>query len=57
MAIYSERNAILDGKDMDERIPEIIGDAVEAVVAENCPAKVPSDDWDAKADGAVGPPT
>ena len=41
--------AILDGKDMDERIPEIIGDAVEAVVAENCPAKVPSDDWDAKA--------
>ena len=49
VAIYSERNAILDGKDMDERIPEIIGDAVEAVVAENCPAKVPSDDWDAKA--------
>ena len=48
-AIYSERNAILDGKDMDERIPEIVGDAVEAVVAENCPAKVPSDDWDAKA--------
>lgn len=49
VAIYSERNAILDGKDMDERIPEIIGDAVEAVVAENCPAKVPSDDWDTKA--------
>ena len=49
VAIYSERNAILDGNDMDERIPEIIGDAVEAVVAENCPAKVPSDDWDAKA--------
>ena len=49
VAIYSERNAILDGKDMDERIPEIIGDAVEAVVAENCPAKVPSDDLDAKA--------
>lgn len=49
VAIYSERNAILDGKDMDERVPEIIGDAVEAVVAENCPAKVPSDDWDAKA--------
>ena len=49
VAIYSERNAILDGKDMDERIPEIIGDAVEAVVAENGPAKVPSDDWDAKA--------
>ena len=50
VAIYSERNAILDGKDMDERIPEIIGDAVEAVVAENCPAKVPTDDWEAKAE-------
>ena len=47
-AIYSERNAILDGKDMDERIPEIIGDAAEAVVAENCPDKAPSDDWDVR---------
>ena len=26
-AIYAERNAILDGKDMDERIPEIVRDA------------------------------
>ena len=49
VAIYGERNAILDGKDMDERIPEIVDDAVDAVVGENCPAKVPSDDWDAKA--------
>ena len=49
VAIYSERNAILDGKDMDERIPEIVRDAVDAVVQENCPAKVPSDDWDVKA--------
>ncbi|HIS40041.1 MAG TPA: preprotein translocase subunit SecA [Candidatus Aphodovivens avistercoris] len=48
-AIYAERNAILDGKDMDERIPSIIEDAVEAVVAENCPEKQPSDDWDMKA--------
>ncbi len=24
VAIYGERNAILDGKDMDERIPEIV---------------------------------
>ena len=48
-AIYEERNAILDGKDMDKRIPSIIEDAVEAVVEENCPAKSPSDDWDMKA--------
>ena len=49
VAIYDERNAILDGKDMDERIPGIIRDAVEAVVEENCPDKTPSDDWDLKA--------
>ena len=48
-AIYEERNAILDGKDMDDRIPQIISDAVEAVVEENCPEKLPSDDWDMKA--------
>lgn len=47
-AIYGERNAILDGKDMDERIPEIIEEAAGAIVAESCPDKVPSDDWDAK---------
>lgn len=45
-AIYAERNAILDGKDMGERVPEIISDAVDEIVEENCPAKVPSDDWD-----------
>ena len=48
-AIYAERNAILDGKDMEGRIPEIVRDAVGAVVEENCPAKAPSDDWDVKA--------
>ncbi|WP_251178868.1 preprotein translocase subunit SecA [Adlercreutzia agrestimuris] len=49
VAIYDERNAILDGKDMDERIPRIIADAVSEVVQANCPAKYPSDDWDIKA--------
>ena len=49
VAIYGERNAILDGKDMAERIPEIVRDAVDAVVSENCPDKSPSDDWDVKA--------
>ncbi len=48
-AIYEERNAILDGKDMSDRIPQIIGDAAGDVVGENCPAKSPSDDWDMKA--------
>lgn len=49
VAIYGERNAILDGKDMAERIPEIISDAAGEVVSENCPQKTPSDDWDLKA--------
>ncbi|MEF9925375.1 MAG: SEC-C metal-binding domain-containing protein, partial [Raoultibacter sp.] len=48
-AIYGERNAILDGKDLSDRIPEIIADAAGGVVAENCPDKVPSDDWDKRA--------
>ena len=45
-AIYEERNAILDGKDMTERIPEIIADCARAAVAENCPDKTTSDEWD-----------
>ncbi len=45
-AIYDERNAILDGKDMDARIPEIIADAVAEVVSDNVPDRSVSDDWD-----------
>ena len=48
-AIYAERNAILDGKDMAERISEIINDAARDVIDENCPAKSASDDWDIEA--------
>ena len=48
-AIYEERNAILDGKNMAERIPGIIDDAVNAAVAESCPDRAPSDDWNFKA--------
>ena len=48
-AIYNERNAILDGKDLSTRIEEIVDDEVDAVIEENCPAKLPSDDWDMKA--------
>ena len=45
-AIYEERNAILDGKDMTERIPEIIADCARAAVSDNCPDKTTSDEWD-----------
>ena len=48
-AIYEERNAILDGKDMTEHMPQIIDDAVDAVVADACPDRTASDDWDVKA--------
>ena len=45
-AIYNERNAILEGKNLTERIPEIIEDAVEANVLEWVSPKMASDDWD-----------
>ena len=45
-AVYAERNAILDGKDLTDRMPEIIEDIVESHVLEWCPAKQASDDWD-----------
>ncbi|MEY8459959.1 preprotein translocase subunit SecA [Eggerthellaceae bacterium 24-137] len=48
-AIYEERNAILDGKSMTDRIPGIIRDAVDAIVGECCPDRTASDDWDMKA--------
>ena len=47
-AIYEERNAILDGKDMAERIPEVISDAVAAMIAEMCQGSDAADDWDMK---------
>lgn len=45
-AIYEERNAILDGKQMTDRIPEIIADCARDAVYENCPEKTMSDEWD-----------
>lgn len=45
-AIYEERNAIIDGKDLTERMPDIIEDVVENAVLEYCDAKHASDDWD-----------
>ncbi|MDO4850444.1 MAG: preprotein translocase subunit SecA [Actinomycetota bacterium] len=43
--IYEERNNILDGKDLHERIDAIILDTVERHVEEYCPDSDPSDDW------------
>lgn len=48
-AIYGERNAILDGKDISDRVPELIRESAQEIVAESCPAKAPSDDWDMEA--------
>ncbi len=45
-AIYDERNAILDGKDMSDRVPQIIADCAQGIVDENCPHKSTSEDWD-----------
>ena len=45
-AIYNERNAILEGKNLTERIPEIIEDTVESNVLEWASPKMASDDWD-----------
>ena len=45
-AIYGERNAILDGKNVCESMAEFVEGLVDALLKENCPAEIPSDDWD-----------
>lgn len=47
-AIYSERNAILDGKDISEKLPEIVEDAVDGHVGE-CLVGDDSTEWDIRA--------
>ncbi|MBN1192272.1 MAG: SEC-C domain-containing protein, partial [Coriobacteriia bacterium] len=44
--IYGERNEILDGKDIRVRVEEMIGETVADVVAEFCPEKTYSEEWD-----------
>ena len=44
--IYEERNAILDGKDLIERIDQIMHDTVATRVREYCADGVPADSWD-----------
>ena len=47
-AIYGERNAILDGKDLSDKIGEIISDAAQQAVDENCPSHATRDEWNVK---------
>ncbi len=48
-AIYEERNALLDGKDIRESIPQIIEDAVQAAIVDNLSGDYGDDGWDIKA--------
>ncbi|MCF0104060.1 MAG: preprotein translocase subunit SecA [Eggerthellaceae bacterium] len=43
-AIYEERNSILDGKDLGEKVPEIIDDAAKEQVLLHCSGES-SEDW------------
>ncbi len=47
-AIYEERNAILDGKDIHSRSADILDDTVERAVEEYCGNRVKDDSWDLK---------
>ncbi len=44
--IYAERNRILDGKDIHGRVSEMIREAISELVAEHCPEKSYSEEWD-----------
>lgn len=45
-AVYGERNAILDGKSVCDGMDEYVEDMVDNLLEENCPAQIPSEDWD-----------
>jgi len=44
--IYAERNRILDGKDIHERVEEMVAETVTAGVLEFCPERTYSEEWD-----------
>jgi preprotein translocase subunit SecA len=44
--IYEERNRILDGKDIHERVEEMMAETVTAGVLEFCPERTYSEEWD-----------
>ena len=48
-AVYGERNAVLDGKDVAAGLPETVRDSCYAAVGFACPPSAPSDDWDYEA--------
>ncbi len=45
-AIYEERNAVLDGKNIAELLPEIASDVLWNVIESDCPDDAAPDDWD-----------
>ncbi len=45
-AIYGERNAILDGKNVCEGMDEYVENMVDNLLEENCPVQIASDDWE-----------
>ena len=44
--IYAERNRILGGKDIHDRVEEMVGDTMNDLVRMYCPEKSYSEDWD-----------
>ena len=44
--IYAERNRILDGKDIHERVEEMTAETVTAGVLQFCPERTYSEEWD-----------
>jgi len=44
--IYAERNKILDGKDIRGQVEEMIAETVAGAVAETCPERSYSEEWD-----------
>ena len=47
-AIYGERTKILDGKDIHERVPELIGDMITKRLEDYVPSQSYKDDWNLK---------
>lgn len=47
-AIYGERTKILDGKDIHERVPELIREQIEKNVEDYAPKQSYKDDWNIK---------
>ncbi len=44
--VYAERQRVLDGKDINERVESIVAEVVVSNVLEFCPERVYAEDWD-----------